>query len=141
MYTKINAAVQKIGSLDKLGSKAAANNAEQIKNTLLPTAVMKDAVAEKMMVDAFNKRYTAEYKGTAIKAIILQSDWHTVRNELTSIITGRQRQFAIVYKGTDGKCNLIKSIYLYQEYNGSTYTNTSAAYAQGSYEMLCENVH
>ena len=139
-YQKITALVNANGSLEDLKAGRQKNNEEETKNRKLPTAVMKDAAAEKMMMDAFNKVYKTDYKGTATKAIILQSDWHSVRNELTSIITGRQRQFAIVYKGNDNKCYLVKSIYLYQEYNGSNYTNTIARYAESPGEMLCENV-
>lgn len=138
-YKKITALVDANGSLEDMKAGRTKNNAEKVKNTKLPAAVIKDAAAEKMMIDAFNKVYKSDYKGTAAKAIILQSDWHSVRNELTGIITGRQRQFAVVVNGNDGKCYLVKSIYLYQEYNGSAYTNTIAKYAEYPNEMLCEN--
>ena len=142
MYQKVTAMVNNLGSMDVMKTKGTAANAEAVKNRKLPPAVMKDANAEKMIVDAFNRVYSSDYKGTAIKGIILQSEWHPVKNELTGVILGRQRQFAIVYKGTDGKCYLVNSIYLYQEYNGSGYANTTAKYAANSgTEMLCSNVN
>lgn len=139
-YKKITALVDANGSLEDMKAGRLENNIEKIKNTKLPVAVMKDAAAEKMMIDAFNKVYKNDFKGTASKAIILQSDWHSVRNELTGIITGRQRQFAVVFNGTDGKCYLVKSIYLYQESTGNSYTNTIAKYAEYPNEILCVNV-
>ena len=140
-YKLITELVNKNGSLESMKAGMNKNNEEGIKSRKLPPAVMKDANAEKMIIDAFNKVYASGYKGTATKAITLQSEWHPVKNELTSVIIGRQRQFAIVYKGGDGKCYLVNSIYLYQEYNGGGYANSTARYAAspGS-EMLCENV-
>ena len=139
-YQKITAIANKYGSLDKISAQNEVNNSEKIKNTKLPTAVVKDAALEKMFVDAFNKKYKEEYKGTATKAIMLQSDWQTERNQLTGIVTGRIRQGAIVYKGNDGKCYLISIMHLYQDYIGNTFQNAQATYAQNGQEMLCENV-
>ncbi|MFN8283612.1 MAG: hypothetical protein U0U67_10385 [Chitinophagales bacterium] len=139
-YKKITALVAANGSLEDMKAGTAKNNEQEIKNRKLPTAVMKDAAAEKMMIDAFNKMYKNDYNGTAYKAVILQSDWHSVRHEISGIITGRQRQFAVVFKGNDNKCYLVKSIYLYQEFNGQTYINTIAKYAESPNEILCENV-
>lgn len=138
-YQKITAIANKYGSLDKISAQNEVNNSEKIKNTKLPAAVIKDAALEKMFVDAFNKKYKEEYKGTATKAIMLQSDWQTERNQLTGIITGRIRQGAIVYKGNDGKCYLISIMHLYQDYIGNTFQNAQATYAQNGQEMLCEN--
>lgn len=139
-YQKITAMVNKYGGLDKIAGQNKINNTEKIKNQLLPAAIVKDAALEKMFVDAFNKRYAAEYKGTATKAIMLQSDWQTERNQITGIVTGRIRQGAVVYKGSDGKCYLISIMHLYQEYIGNSFQNTKAVYAQNGQEMLCENV-
>lgn len=139
-YQKITVLVNKYGGLDKISAQNTMNNTEKIKNQTLPAAVVKDAALEKMFVDAFNKRYAAEYKGIATKAIMLQSNWQTERNALTGIVTGRIRQGAIVYKGNDGKCYLISIIHVYQEYIGSGFQNTKAVYAQDGQEMLCENV-
>jgi hypothetical protein len=139
-YQKITAMVNKYGGLDKIAGQNKINNAEKIKNQSLPAAVVKDATLEKMFVDAFNKRYATEYKGTATKAIMLQSDWQTERNQITGIVTGRIRQGAIVYKDSNGKCYLVSIMHLYQEYIGNSFQNTKAVYAQDGQEMLCENV-
>lgn len=139
-YEKITALINKVGSMEQMSAVAKKNNLEKMKNTKLPTAVLKDANLEKMMMDAFNKRYKDEYNGTAIKAIVLQSDWHTERKEITNAITGRSREGAVVYKGTDGKCYLVKSMYLYQEYVSGSFQNAKATYGNKGQEMLCENV-
>lgn len=139
-YQKITSLVNKYGGLDKIAGQNKVNNAEKIKNQLLPAAIVKDANLEKMFVDAFNKRYATEYNGTASKAIMLQTDWQTERNSITGIVTGRIRQGAIVYKGNDGKCYLVSIVHVYQEYIGNSFQNTKAVYAQNGQEMLCENV-
>jgi hypothetical protein len=139
-YQKITSLANKYGSLDKIAGQNKVNNAEKIKNQLLPAAIVKDANLEKMFVDAFNKRYATEYNGTATKAIMLQTDWQTERNSITGIVTGRIRQGAIVYKGNDGKCYLVSIVHVYQEYIGNSFQNTKAVYAQNGQEMLCDNV-
>lgn len=138
-YKKITAKVNQYGSLDKIAGKNKENNIEKIKNTKLPAAVIKDAALEKMFVDAFNKTYSAEYKGTATKAILLHSDWEIERHAISGVIIDRKRVGAIVYKGTDGKCYLISLIYLYQDYISGSFQNTKAGFAQSGHEMLCEN--
>ncbi len=139
-YQRLTALIAKIGSLDKMKGKIQGNKQEQIKNTRLPAVVMQDAALEKTMVEAYNKKYKASYKGTAFKAIILQADWSTERNQLTGRVTGRQKHIAIVYKGDDGKCYLDDTVVLYQEYIGTSFQNTQAINSLGGYEMLCENV-
>jgi subtilisin family serine protease len=139
-YKVITDVVNKNGSLEDMKAGMNRNNTEKIKSRKLPPAVMKDANAEKMMMDVFDNVYGSGVKGKAIKAVILQSEWHPVRNDLTGVLAGRQRQFAIAYKGNNGKCYLVSSVYLYQNYNGSTYNNTIAKYGESGSEMLCENV-
>lgn len=140
-YNKVSDIIKDFGTPEEMASMAANKKADEIKNRRIPEAVMKDAALEKMFMDVFNKRYKEEFKGTAIKAVILQSEWHTKRNEITGIITGRTREGAIVYKGTDGKCYLIKSYFIHQEYIGGSFKNPSSIYVvHGGLEMLCENV-
>jgi hypothetical protein len=140
-YKIITDLVNKNGSLEDMKTGMNKNNVEQIKNRKLPTAVVKDAGLEKLFVDAFNNRYKNEFKGTAIKAVVLQSDWQTKRHEVSGVITGRIREGAIAYKGTNGKCYLIKSYYIHQEYIGTAFKNTASIYVVHSGdEMLCENV-
>lgn len=139
-YVKMKNLVSKYGSLDDIQAMAKENNKSKIAGTKLPPAATKDPVMEKAYVDAFNKRYRDQYKGTAIKAILLQTGWQTERNELTGVVTGRIQQGAIVYKGDDGKCYLVSIMHLYQEYIGNAFQNTKAIYSQNGQEMLCENV-
>lgn len=139
-YQKITAVVNKYGSLDNMHAKTQVNKKEKIKDTKVPAATVVDAALEKMFIDAFNKKYKDAYKGTAIKAVLLQSGWQTERNEISGMVTGRIRQGAIVYKGNDGKCYLVSVMHLYQEYIGGSFQNTKAVYAQNGQEMLCENV-
>ncbi len=139
-HKKMTDLIARFGSLDKMKSKIQGNKQEQIKNTKLPVGVMKDAALEKMMIDAYNKKYKSKYNGTAIKALIMQSDWSTERNQLTSVVIGRQKHMAIVYKGIDGKCYLDDTAVLYEEYIGGKFQNTQAINSLGGYEMLCDNV-
>jgi hypothetical protein len=140
-YKIITDLVNKNGSLEDMKTGMNKNNTEQIKSRKLPAAVVKDAAIEKLFIDAFNNRYKDEFKGTAIKAVVLQSDWQTKRHEVSGIITGRIREGAIAYKGTNGKCYLIKSYYIHQEYIGTAFKNTASIYVVHSGdEMLCENV-
>jgi hypothetical protein len=140
-YKIITDLVNNNGSLEDMKAGMNKNNIEQIKNRKLPAAIVKDAAIEKLFIDAFNSRYKDEFKGTAIKAVVLQSDWQTKRHEVSGIITGRVREGAIAYKGTNGKCYLIKSYYIHQEYIGTVFKNTSSVYVVHSgNEMLCENV-
>lgn len=141
MYQKVNSAVNKIGSLDAMESKAAANSVEKIKNTKLPKAFDNDPALEKSFMDIFDKRYGEEFKGKAIKAVVTSSDWTIERNEISGVVTGRVRNASIVYKGTDGKCYLINYFNIRQEYVGGKFLASKPVYMVNSgSEMLCENV-
>jgi hypothetical protein len=141
-YKIINDIVNQNGSMENMKAGMNKNNIEQIKNRKLPTAVIKDAALEKLFIETFTKKLGAEVKGTAIKAIILQSDWKIFRNAVSGIVTGRSRQAAIVYKGTDGKCYLRTGIFLHQEYVGNSFGNSWVEDARlGGGEMLCANAN
>lgn len=137
---KLQKLADELGNLESLKNKANTNNEEIIKSTMLPKAVMSDANIEKMFIDGFNKKYQTEYKGTAYKAIILQSEWTVKRNNITDAITERTRQGAIVYKDSSGKCFLIESIYLCEQYVSGKFQNPYVAYPKKAQEMLCGNV-
>ena len=139
-YKSVSNLAKKYGSLDKIAGQNKINNADKIKSQVLPQAMIKDPALEKLFIDAFNKRYATEYKGTAIKAIMIQSDWQTERNKISGIVTGRIRQGAIVYKTSEGKCFLVSIVHVYQDYIGNSFQNAKAVYAQDGQEMLCENV-
>ncbi len=142
MYQKVSGMADKLGSIENMKGKGKANSVEETKNRKLPTAVIKDAALEKLFIETFNKNLGAEVKGTAIKAILLQSDWTLFRNTISGVITKRARQAAIVYKGTDGKCYLRMGIILNQEYMGNSFVNGWVEDARlGGGEMLCSNVN
>jgi hypothetical protein len=141
-YQKVTAAVNKYGSLDNIYAKTQGNKVEKIKNTKLPTATVKDAALEKILINGFNSKYGAVYKGTALKAVLTQDGWTIERNSLTGIVTGRNRTGKIAYKGTDGKCYLLSNnIFIYQAFIGNSFSNTEVIYnGLGGEEMLCGNV-
>lgn len=142
MYKKVNAAVTKIGTLEQLYVKAEANRIEHIKNTKLPAAEVKDASLEKILTNGFNKVYGAAHNVSALKAVLTQNGWTTVRNSLTGIVIGRQRTAKLAYKGSDGKCYLLPDyVFLHEDYVGSSFINTVAVFnGLDGEEMLCENV-
>ncbi|MDX2173947.1 MAG: hypothetical protein SFY56_12565 [Bacteroidota bacterium] len=132
---------EEIGSLDDANGKVKANQQEAIKNTKLPTPVVKDAALEKVLIDGFNKTFSSK-GATALKAVLTQEGWTTLRNPITSVITGRERSAKLAYKGSDGKCYLLEGyVFIHEEYIGGAFTNIKAVYNGlfGS-EMLCENI-
>ncbi len=140
MYQKKTAEISKYGSVEDLKKNIEKNNLEAVKNRKLPQPATSDPTMEKIFIETFNKNMSAEFKGTAYKAILMQKDWGTIRHEITGIVLGRKRQAAIVYKGTDGKCYLKTGIIIEQEYVSGSFQNTKifdARYSGG--EMLCEN--
>jgi len=141
-YNKVKAASDKIGSLESMMAKADANNTQYIKDTKLPAPVVRDANLEKVLTDGFNKKFSSQYGATALKAVLTQDGWTTLRNPLTSVITGRERSAKIAYKDKDGKCNvIIDYVFIHEEYIGGTFTNTKAVFnGLDGKEMLCENV-
>ncbi len=139
--SKTGKLADEIGSLDDVNGRVNANKQEAIKNTKLPNPVVKDAALEKVLIDGFNKTFAS--KGvTALKAVLTQDGWTTLRNPLTSVIVGRERSARLAYKGSDGKCYLLEDyVFIREEYLGGSFTNRKAVYNGlfGS-EMLCENV-
>lgn len=93
-------------------------------------------------MNGFNGKYGNTYKGTALKAVLLQDGWTIERHNISGVITGRNRIGQLAYKGADGKCYLLPNpIYIYQAYIGGSFSNTEVIYNGFSgEEMLCENV-
>ncbi|MBC7874696.1 MAG: hypothetical protein H7Y01_11895 [Ferruginibacter sp.] len=140
-YATATKVIEGLGSVTDVHAIASKSREQKIKDTRLPAAVVKDPALEKMFVDAFNTQYKEEFKGTAIKAVVLSNEWGIERNELTGIVTGRVRRGSIVYKGTNGKCYLTSNFFIHQEYVGNSFMNTKSVYVvMGSQEMLCEHV-
>lgn len=141
MYKKITTIISGLGSIDDLRKNAEKNRIEMVKNTKMPVASVKDASLEKMFMEAFNSKYEDEFKGTAMKAVVTSKDWAIRRNELTGIVIGRQREGAIAYKASDGKCYLVTYFNIFQDYVGNSFQGTRSIYVvYKGQEMLCENV-
>jgi len=143
MYKKVNAGAAQLGSLEQLYAKAEANRIEHIKNTKLPAAAVKDAGLEKVLTNGFNKLYGTAHNVSALKAVLTQNGWTTLRNSLTGIVIGRERSAKLAYKGSDGKCYLLPDyVFIREDYVGSSFINTVAVFnGLDGEEMLCENVN
>ncbi len=139
-YKVITELVNKNGSLDAMKATMNKNNEAEIKSRKLPTAGVKDTKLEKVLTDGFNAKYGD--KATALKVVLVQNGWTTLRNNISGVVTGRERSAKLVYKAKDGKCYLLDDyIFIHEDYIGSSFTNTKAVFNGlfGS-EMLCENV-
>jgi hypothetical protein len=141
VYATATKLLDGLGTIDDVHNLASKSKQQKINETKLPAAVMKDVALEKMFIDAFNKQYSEEFKGTATKAVLLSDNWTILRHEITGIATGRRRHAAIIYKGTNGKCYLTSNFFIHQDYVGNSFINTKSIYVvMGSQEMLCANV-
>jgi hypothetical protein len=142
MYKKTTVALTGMGSLEQLYARAEANRIEHIKNTKLPAAAVKDANLEKVLTNGFNKVYGASRNVTALKVVLTQNGWTTLRNSLTGIVIGRERSAKLAYKGSDGKCYLLPDyVFIHEDYVGNSFINTGAVFnGLDGEEMLCENV-
>ena len=142
MYKKTTVAFNGMGSLEQLYAKAEANRIEHIRNTKFPVAAVKDASLEKVLINGFNKLYGSAHNVSALKAVLTQNGWTTIRHSLTGIVVGRQRSAKLAYKGNDGKCYLLPDyVFIREDYVGSSFINTVAVFnGLDGEEMLCENV-
>ncbi len=140
-YDKITTYINEVGSMDKVAQIATDNDKDKIANRKMEAPVAKDATFEKSFTDLFNAKFQSKY-GVVLKCVLLQENWTTERNQLTSVVTGRNRAAQIAYKGADGKCYLLSNVvYLYEEYVGGQFINRVLVYnGLGGSEMLCENV-
>lgn len=140
-YQEITATINSFGGKEGIEKTASTNNAAKIKGRKLDAAAAKDAALEKFVTDKFNSIYGDHY-GKCLKVVLTQDGWTTERNQLTSVITGRNRTTQVAYKGKDGKCYLLSGIvYIHDEFNGNSYVNRDIVYkGLGGDEMLCENI-
>lgn len=139
-YKKTADFATKIGSIASMKAKGGAAELAAIKNRKLPESSVKDTKLEKILTDGFNNAFGT--KATALKAVLVQNGWTTLRNNISGVVTGRERSAKLAYKGKDGKCYLLDDyIFIREDYIGSSFTNTKAVF-NGLFgkEMLCENV-
>lgn len=142
-YKVISDFVNRNGSLENMKATMNKNLAEKTKNLRLPEAMVKDAALEKLVKDEFNRKYSAEFKGTALKVVLTQNGWTINRNELSGVVTSRHRTAKLVYKGNNGKCYLLPQYVIIEQQNtgGSSFGPSTVRYTGFSgEEMLCENV-
>jgi hypothetical protein len=142
MYKKTNTGLVNLGILEQLYAKAEANRVAYIKNTKLPITTVKDPKLEKILIDGFNKLYGSSRNVTALKAVLVQNGWTTLRNSLTGIVIGRERSAKLAYKSSDGKCYLLPDyVFVREDYVGNAFINTVAVFnGLDGIEMLCENI-
>lgn len=141
-YNKVAAFATKIGSIEAMRSKGAAAELVKIKERKMPAAVAKDTKLEKLLTDGFNSRYGSSQHVTALKAVLTQDGWTTLRNQISGVVIGRERSAKLAYKGSDGKCYILPDyVFIHEEYIGGAFTNTKAVFnGVDGLEMLCENV-
>lgn len=140
-YQKITSFIAEVGSMEDVAKIAAANETEKIAARKMESPIATDLVISQSFIDLFNAKFSAKY-GTVLRCVLLQENWTIERNELTGIVTGRNRAAQIAYKGADGKCYLLSNVvYLYEEFVGDKFINRVLIYnGLGGQEMLCENV-
>jgi hypothetical protein len=141
-YKKTADFATQIGSIANMKAKGGAAELVEIKNRKLPVPVVKDAKLEKILTDGFNAKYGASNKVSALKAVLTQDGWTTLRNAISGAVIGRERTAKLAYKGSDGKCYVLTDyVFIHEEYIGSSFINTKAVFnwLDGK-EMLCENV-
>jgi hypothetical protein len=139
-YKKVADFATKIGSIENMKAKGGAAELVEIKNRKLPATTVSDSKLEKILADGFNAKYGD--KATALKVVMVQNGWTTLRNNISGVVTGRERSAKLAYKAKDGKCYLLDDyIFIKEEYIGNSFTNTKAVF-NGLFgnEMLCENV-
>jgi len=141
-YKTVADFVAKMGTIESMKANAEKNNLEKIKNRKLPAPVAVDAKLEKILTDGFNAKYGSTQKATALKAVLTQNGWTTLRNNVSGVVIGRERSAKLAYKGSDGKCYLLPDyVFIHEEYIGTSFTNTKAVFnGLDGDEMLCENV-
>lgn len=141
-YKTVSDFVNKMGSLESMKSAMEQNNAEKIKSRKLPAPVVVDAKLEKILIDGFNAKFGSTQKATALKAVLTQNGWTTLRHNVSGAVIGRERSAKLAYKGSDGKCYLLPDyVFIREEYIGTSFTNTKAIFnGLDGGEMLCENV-
>jgi hypothetical protein len=125
------------GGLDGMLKKAAAKNAERLKNIFMPKALVVNAAIEAEFKEAF---VNEGWEETIVKINLLSREWNIVRNNLTGAIICRIQTAAIVAKQKNGNC-ILYEYSIKQQYTGSGYSNISSRYAHGvlAAEFLCEN--
>ncbi|MCB9032348.1 MAG: hypothetical protein H6553_00765 [Chitinophagales bacterium] len=140
-YSKFDALDKEIGGEAGIKANAKAQYAEYLKNKKMPSAVTKDVTAENIIKKAYEDEGKKQgYNRTLLKINLLENDWTILTNKYTSVIVGRKRAAAIAFKDNNtGECYLYRFFEVYQQYNGSGYSNGEGT--STTEELIpCENV-
>jgi hypothetical protein len=139
---KYEALDTELGGEEGVKSKAKAQYTEYLKNKKMPKAVVKDAAAEAIIKKAYEEESRKQdYNRTLIKINLLENDWTILTKPYTGVIVGRKRAAAIAFKDNKtGECNLYRFFEVYQQYNGSGYSNGEGT--STTQELIpCENIN
>ena len=132
---------KEVGGKEGVANTAKAQYGDYIKNKKMPPAVVKDAQAENIIIKVYEEEGKKQgYDRTLVKINLLESDWTILTNKYTSVIVGRKRSAAIVFKNNKtGECTMYRFFEVYQQYNGSGYSNGEGT--STTEELIpCENV-
>ncbi|MEZ4928895.1 MAG: hypothetical protein R2777_02635 [Chitinophagales bacterium] len=140
-YQKFEALDKELGGEAGVKSKAKEQYAVYLKNKTMPKAVVKDANAEAIIKKAYEEEGVKQgYNRSLIKINLLESDWTILTQKYTGAILGRKRAAAIAFKNNKtGECVMYRFFEVYQQYNGSGYSNGSGT--STTEELIpCENI-
>lgn len=133
-----------IGSLSDLQSQVNAQRVTKMANKRMPPAVMSNSAIEKLFMDAFNaESKNTNWDRTLMKIHIIDRDWTVIRKEFTGVLVGRKHFAAVVFKdNTTGNCKLYINYHIYQQHNGSGFSNFATGTSiMASEDFLCENIN
>jgi hypothetical protein len=115
--------------------KAAINNCE-LDNALeaalkpMPSPGLKDAKLNAEATAAIKEYAAGKWAQEVVYVYVTGTDWYTIRNSSTGLITGRSIRAVAVLKTTTGKCQW-EEVSIKQDYNGAEY-GKSQSYGNSS---------
>ena len=111
-----------------------------LSNVELPSAKMTNPAIESSIKTCIIE---AGWSQTPVKVIIMESEWHTVRDQYLGTILQRQINVAVVTKDENGKCMVFYPS-IYQEYLGNgeySSTSTLGGMHKIEHEIDCSNTN
>lgn len=129
----------KLGSLQDVKNKLIQRDKDLIANKKVRPAVRKDTETENLFESAFNQMISKMgWTDKIVQINLLHNDWATDFHAVTGVILGRH-QSACIQVIRDGKCFVYDAVHLYQDYTGTSYTNSRCGHNYlGPDEMLCK---
>lgn len=132
---------KEVGGEEGVKTTSKSQYGDYIKSKKMPPAVVKDTQAENIIIKVYEEEGKKQgYDRKLVKINLLESDWTILTNKYTSVIVGRKRSAAIVFKNNKtGECTMYRFFEVYQQYNGSGYSNGEGT--STTEELIpCENV-